>query len=273
VAEDNWTDKLEMEELRGNETLMKYETPEAALQGLVEAQTLIGKKGIIPPGEDATDAEKEAFNKAIGEHAEVIKPLLVQVPEKPEDYGLKVPDDLPEGLTADERLLTGFAETAQKVGLTKDQAAGLFEFYNKHILEQHDQGLSEFEDHVKRGEEVLRKKYGAEYDKKIDLAKSVIKRFGNRDLVKYMDTQGLSNDPAFIAYHVAIGEAIDEAVLNQDGDGTTNLFTGRITREKLREMQRDPRYADPQRRDNDFIKRVQEGYKKLAEQEAKSKAA
>ena len=268
MAGENWTEQLETEALRGNETLSKYETPEAAFQGLIDAQGLIGKKGIIPPGENATDSEKEAFANAITEHSEVIKPLVVPVPEKPEEYGLKIPEDLPEGLMADEKLLGGFTETAHKLGLTKDQAAGLYEFYNQHVLGQHDSTLAEFESNRKTGEEILRKKYGAKYDEKVELAQSVIKRFGNQELVEYMDAQGLSNDPAFIAYHVAIGDAISEDVLNQEGDGTTALFAGRITREKLREMKRDPRYADPQKRDKDFVKRVSEGYKLLAEQEA-----
>jgi len=269
MADENWTSNLETEALRGNETLSKYDSPEAALQGLVDAQGLIGKKGIIPPGENATDAEREAFSQAIGEHAEAIKPLLVPVPGKPEEYGLKVPDNLPEGLTGDEKLLTGFSETAHKIGLTKDQAEAIYGFYNEHILGTHEASQTAFAENRKQGEEVLRKKYGADYDKKIELGKAVIRRFGSPELVKYMDDRGLSNEPGFIAYHVAIGEAIDEAVLNQEGDGTTALFTGRITREKLREMKRDPRYWDPQKRDNDFVKRVSEGYKRLAAQESK----
>jgi len=272
MADEHWTANLETEALRGNETLSKYDKPEAALQALVDAQALIGKKGIIPPGENATDVEKEAFTKAVTEHRDIIQPLLVPTPEKPEDYGLALPEKLPEGMTADEKLLGGFTQTAHKLQLTKEQAAGLYEFYNEHMLGAHEAQQNAFDDNRKTGEEILRKKYGPKYDEKIELAKSVIKRFGSGELVKYMDDRGLSNDPAFIAYHVAIGEAMSEAVLNQEGDGTTALFAGKITREKLREMKRDPRYSDPQKRDPDFIKRVSEGYKQLAAQEAKNAA-
>jgi len=272
MADEHWSAKLETESLRGNETLTKYDNPEAALQGLVDAQGLIGKKGIIPPGENATDAEKEAFTKAITEHGELITPILVPTPENPDGYGLKLPDNLPEGLTPDEKLLGGFTETAHKLKLTKDQADGLYAFYNQHILDQHEGTQTAFDDNRKQGEEILRKKYGPKYDEKIELAKSVIKRFGSNELVKYMDAQGLSNDPAFIAYHVTIGEAISEDVLNQEGDGTSALFTGGITREKLRAMKQDPRYRDPQKRDPDFVKRVSEGYKQLAAQEAQKAA-
>lgn len=273
MADEHWSGKLDTEALRGNETLIKYDTSDAALQGLVDAQGLIGKKGIIPPGEDATDADREAFTKAITEHGETIRPILAPTPETAGGYELKIPEGLPEGVTGDEKLLGGFAETAHKLKLTKDQAKGLFDFYNEHILSGHEANQNAFADNRKTGEEILRKKFGPKYDEKLDLGKSVIKRFGSIELVKYLDAHDLSNDPGFINFMVGIGEVISEDTLNQGGDGTSALFSGTITRERLREMKRDPRYADPQKRDNDFIKRVSEGYKQLAEQEAQRKAA
>ena len=37
----------------------------------------------------------------------------------------------------------------------------------------------------------------------------------------------------------------------------------KITMESLRELQKDPRYHDPVARDKDFVKMVDEGYRRL----------
>jgi hypothetical protein len=57
------------------------------------------------------------------------------IPEKPDDYELKLPDELPEGLEVNEDFLSGFKAKAKELNLTKEQAANLFEWWNQGVLD------------------------------------------------------------------------------------------------------------------------------------------
>jgi len=96
----------------------KYADPLQALQHTLNLQQLLGQKAdaVVIPG---ADAPKEAW-------APVLKRL--GVPDSPEGYGLKVPENLPEGVKVDEAELKEFATFAHGLGLTPQQVAKLQEF-------------------------------------------------------------------------------------------------------------------------------------------------
>src|SRR6478735_1658418 len=77
----------------------KYADPLQALQHTLNLQQLLGQKAdaVVIPG---ADAPKEAW-------APVLKRL--GVPDSPDGYGLKVPENLPEGVKVDEAELKEFA--------------------------------------------------------------------------------------------------------------------------------------------------------------------
>lgn len=96
----------------------KYGDPIHALQHTLNLQQLLGKKSeavTIP----AADAPKE-------EWAPLLKKL--GVPDSPEGYNLKVPDDLPHGIKVDEAEIKQFAGFAHEIGLTPQQVAKLQEY-------------------------------------------------------------------------------------------------------------------------------------------------
>lgn len=68
--------------------LGKYETDEALIDALIHSQSLNGKKGLLPLGPNASDADKQAFNARMRE--------INGVPEKPDGYGWKRPDNIKE---------------------------------------------------------------------------------------------------------------------------------------------------------------------------------
>lgn len=96
----------------------KYTDPVQALQHTLNLQQLLGQKAdavVIP----AADAPKEAW-------APVLKRL--GVPDSPEGYNLKVPENLPDGVKVDPAELKEFATFAHTLGLTPQQVAKLQEF-------------------------------------------------------------------------------------------------------------------------------------------------
>lgn len=76
----------------------------------VNVQKLIGGTKVAVPGEKATDQDWERVFDALGR------------PKKPEDYGVKRPDDVPENLWNEEQAKE-WSQIAHKAGLLPRQAA------------------------------------------------------------------------------------------------------------------------------------------------------
>lgn len=103
------------EDLKG---LEKFRSPKQLLEGYRNLETLMGKKAdavVIP----RADAPKEDW-------APVLKRL--GVPDSPDGYGLKVPENLPEGVSVNPAELKEFATFAHGLGLTPQQVSKLQEF-------------------------------------------------------------------------------------------------------------------------------------------------
>lgn len=96
----------------------KYADPVQALQHTLNLQQLLGKKAdaVVIPGPGATAEEWAPVLKRLG------------VPESPDGYNLKVPENLPEGVTVNPEELKEFAKFAHGLGLTPQQVAKLQEF-------------------------------------------------------------------------------------------------------------------------------------------------
>lgn len=75
------------------------------------------------PGKDATPEEREAFYNRLGR------------PEKADGYDFKPPAELPEDIPYDGERAKAFASKAHTLGLTKDQAAALHDWYVKDYVD------------------------------------------------------------------------------------------------------------------------------------------
>lgn len=71
------------------------------------------------PGKDATQEERDAFLTKLGR------------PATAADYKFELPKDLPEELPYDGEVAKAYASEAHKLGLTKEQAAGLHDWFAK----------------------------------------------------------------------------------------------------------------------------------------------
>lgn len=94
-------------------------TPEGAakLAKHVYAQDKLIGGSIRIPGKDATPEERDAFLNRLGR------------PEKSDGYDFAVPKELPPELPYDGERASAFKAHAHKLGLTKEQAAGIHDWY------------------------------------------------------------------------------------------------------------------------------------------------
>lgn len=98
--------------------LSKFKGVKDALVSGINLQGLLGKKAdaVLIPGPDSPPDVIAKFREKLG------------VPENPEGYGLKKPDNLPEGVTWDEARVKDFSKLAHDLSLTPQQVAKLQEW-------------------------------------------------------------------------------------------------------------------------------------------------
>lgn len=75
------------------------------------------------PGKDATQEERDAFLNKLGR------------PAKADEYKFELPKDLPAELPYDGEVAKAYASEAHKLGLTKEQATGLHDWFAKQQVE------------------------------------------------------------------------------------------------------------------------------------------
>ncbi len=113
------------------------------------------------PGEGATPEEIAAYYKAIG------------VPEKPEDYGLKPPEKLPDGLQHDAEMEKAFLSRARELGLTKSQVAALRDFQINYLGESVAKNRAAMAQVIEAEKAELTKRFGDKLDGTIAEAKAL----------------------------------------------------------------------------------------------------
>lgn len=132
LKEDGTLDKSRLDHLPDTlkgfrPTLEQFNKFEDFLGSAAHNKSLVGKKGMLPLSENASEAERKEFDTRLRE--------ALRVPKTPEDYGIKRPDNFPEAMWDD-----GFAGEMGKVmhkhALSPEAARELVEANNRIIMER-----------------------------------------------------------------------------------------------------------------------------------------
>ena len=178
----------------------KFTSPEALLKSYVAAERMIGNQNkVAVPNANSTPEERAAFFKAIGR------------PDKPEEYGVKMPDKLPDGkpfpkeIWSEERA-GSFTKLAHELGLTKAQVDALAKFDLDAGLKAHSTMSAAQAALVAAANTELKKEWGAQYDTQLALAERAAKAVG----LVGADNPELANNPAFIKAMARVGRMLGE---------------------------------------------------------------
>jgi hypothetical protein len=196
-------------DLQGNELLSRYKSPEEAMRGFVEAQKLIGKKeiiqGLVAPGENATDVERQAFQAQLGE--------MIGVPKSAEEYMVgeqKLPEEL-----------KGFAKVAHGLNLSNDQFAGLV----VGLTELDEAMEAETTQELARTETEnlasLKTDWGRQYDQNMATANKALEAFGDDALLAYIIKNNATTEPAVLHFFHRLGTQLEEGALKLGDGGQT----------------------------------------------------
>jgi hypothetical protein len=202
----DWRSTLDSS-IRDDPSLKNISDIPTLAKSYVHAQKLVGQDKIPAPRADWKDQDWATLWNRLGR------------PEAPNGY--KKPENLKleEGIKLDDAKLSKAFEQFHKMGLSGKQADQMIEFYagvlNEGVKGDRDQQAQKMDQAISE----LRTKYGDKFDARVDLARSVIDKFGgdNDELIKYFDERGLSNDPKLISLLSSIGEAMME---DRARDGT-----------------------------------------------------
>lgn len=227
---DGWHEALS-EDLRGHAALEKFEDVDALAREHMHLQKLIGRKGIVPPGEDANEDEIGRFYDSLGR------------PKSPDGYEL---GDLarPEGMPWDEALETQMLAHMHAAGLTNAQARSILEGYVEVQGAAWEEARGIQGRTLDAAEDELRREWGGTFDAKIDVAnRAFAAAFGDKvdDIqnLQLADGRFLGDHPDIVRAFASIGGLFAEAEFVGPKEGRMGQ-SAEEARTKLSALEADP---------------------------------
>lgn len=131
--------------------------------------SLAGKKGLAPLPDGASEQAKT-------ERAALLRQIN-RTPEKIEDYGVKKPDDIPDELWNPD-LANSVLGEMHKLGASPEMVKAIFEADRKSTLTAIESQKAAKAEWAASEGKVLKDTFGADFDKKVDLAKRGARTLG-----------------------------------------------------------------------------------------------
>lgn len=210
ASETTWRDSLP-EDIRGNENFQKYSSLESFAKGHLNAVGMLGKpvELKVPEGND----ERAEFYNKLGR------------PEVSSGYEFNTPDDVPEHMKAyaDTRL-NSFRDMCHSEGMSAAQATATYDWYmngNKEVMSKME---TERTAELASMDNSLKTEWGEMYAPHLAASHRALEKFGDEDLVRYLEESGLGNHPSMIKAFFEIGKGMmgDKFIEeSQDSGGAT----------------------------------------------------
>jgi hypothetical protein len=224
----DWRSSLPAE-LKEHPSLKDLKDVPSLATKLINAEKLVGAKGIIKPGKDAKPEEWDSYYNALGR------------PEKIDGY--KLPEQgMPEGIAFDESRLNKYREAAHKLGLTDQQFSGMARMYAEDVHGfQQSQGATS-QQAIASNVQALKQKWGAAYEQNDQLATDAIMAFGGQELFDLLrQNPSLSTNPMLVEAFAKMGREIKEDEIKGTGGRTTFAHSPAEATAAI-----DAKYKDPE---------------------------
>lgn len=202
-----WTAFLP-EDMRQHPEIARYADDLPGLaKDYLNKNALVGKKGVIPPGDKATETDWDAFYKQLGRPDDAIAYTF-----KPAQEGAEF-DDMSL------RFHDGMRPFLHRAGLTQRQLDIVNEGFNKAGVDIN----GEIEKQAAAGEATLRQKYG-DYDKRMAAIGQMVENFGGQNAAQLRDVVmkgDLRHNEGLFGLFSRLADALTE-----DGGGMRGLPGG-----------------------------------------------
>lgn len=228
TAADSVPERVSAEPVVDNSWLPeKFKTPEDLVNSYNALESKLGTSRDDIEAEIMANLESEAYANR---------------PESIGDY--QIPEILDVEAVADNQLLNWWAEHSFESGFSQEQ----FEEGIKIYAEAQSSSVPDFDAEYER--------LGDNAEARIESASLFANKFFPEDALPAIERMCETADGIFAL------EAMMQAVKDDTGGGNTQA-ANRINEDTLRQMMLDPRYHDPARREKDFVRQVDEGWKTL----------
>jgi hypothetical protein len=172
----------------------------------VHAQKLVGVDKMAKPTDKWTPEQWKGFYKELG------------VPETHDKYTL--PDvKMADGLAVVPEKIDKFKKVFHEAGLTPKQVTAVMGAYLNDVNGEHTGRIEQSKAQMTAAENELKQELGDKYSAKVDIARSVLAKFGSDTLLEKLEKSGLANDPEVVRMFIKLGEGMLEDSAGGSGDG------------------------------------------------------
>ena len=152
------------------------------------------KGAVVKPGENATDEERKAYLKALG------------VPDK---YSLPKLGDEDKGYLGDvDGFNRWFEEAAAKTDMTQAQCEAFYNLYvSANVQKAREQAEARARLEQEQADE-LNREWGDRAKENFELSKRAFKKYATPEFAKFIESNGLGTNPAFIRVFHTIAQRV-----------------------------------------------------------------
>lgn len=203
------------ESIRGEAVFRDIKDLEGLAKSYFHAQKMLGRdpKSLLPiPSADDADGLNAVYT-ALGR------------PESPDKYQLTAAK-LPEGVSLDEKLQSGFLTKAHELGLNNRQTDALYAWWNEYAGNAYTQTTESKTAKLNETAQALRQEWGQAFDQNLALGEAALNHFAETlklgtDLSAQLKETGLNNSPAIIKMLAHLGGQLKEdGLLGKEGAGS-----------------------------------------------------
>ena len=213
------------EDLRAEPAFKDIGNVQDLARSYFNAQKMVGADKVAIPGQNADESDWGTFYDKLGR------------PSEAASYEFNPGEEA--GSLSDSEQLSQFKDAAYNLGLSKKQAEGLFDWYNKTSVDAYGKVETALEDRRLQAEETLRGEFGNAYDERVGLASRVAQEFGGDEGIELLEESGLGNDPRVIKMFAKIGMAMaEDSIAIGDGNSSFTMTPDEAQRE-IASLQRD----------------------------------
>lgn len=199
----NWREFIS-EEYSTDASMADFNSFDDVSKSFINTKKMVGKKGIILPGEDATEDEWNVFHKDMGR------------PDEADGYELSFHEEI----TNDENFgnveenlnnnMKTFKETMHKLGIPASTAKKMWENSQEQWLQASKAQSETNKERLMQEEAAVKKELGAAYEEKMELANNVATSIMSSEDIEWFKQNGLFKEPRMRKILSKIGDMISE---------------------------------------------------------------
>jgi hypothetical protein len=201
---DNWKEALD-DDLRNDPALSPIQDIPNLVKSFINAQKMVGANKLVKPDKFGSEDDWSTFYKQ-----------ALDIPESLEMYELEVPKES----AFEDGFISQLKEFAYNNNFAPRQMNGLVNWLNdvnqKAIAKQQE----DYEAQRTVELDGLKKEWGEAFQKRLTLAKSALREFGDDQVFEWLEQTGLGDDTRLIKLLAAMGETLKEDKIIEDVDSS-----------------------------------------------------